>query len=410
MQSKRDVSEDRTMDLEKAFAEIALLREELHRAKVESAQVSKMKDDFLSRISHELRTPLNAIMGIGELMQSTGLSEMQAKYLNMISESTSQLLRLVNEILDFSELQGDESRAQPEEFLFRDTFEPAFVQFRLKARNKGLDLFVHVDRDLPEAVFGFPRWIFQIMSCLVDNAIKFTDFGEVLVRLYVMECRGNDFTLCLSVTDTGIGVAKQDQERIFQKFVTAHDSKKYGGIGMGLALAEKLAGKMNGRIWVDSELYLGSTFYVSLPMTKAVRPELGTKAVSNGPFHILLAEDEPVNQFTTVQLLSKQGHRIEAVDNGRLALEALARERYDLVLMDVSMPEMDGLEATRAIRSGKIKNVDPHIPIIALTALVMPTDKQRCLEAGMTAYVAKPVETQKLQEVMTEVVSRSRGE
>ena len=408
MNNKPRSSNAPDMTLEQALAGLEALRRELDQARLDAARVSQVKDDFLSRISHELRTPLNAIMGMGELLQATGLDQTQATYLSMISESTSQLLRLVNEILDFSDMQDQTTPRSPEEFLFRDAFEPAFVQFRLKAQAKGLHLFVHVDKDIPEFLQGYPRWIFQILSALVDNAVKFTDHGEVLIQFYPSDRKENHFTLCICVTDTGIGVPKDEQQHIFEKFITAHDSQKYGGIGMGLALAEKLVKRMHGRIWVDSQLYLGSTFYVSLPMTSVVPVEEQAEAVISGPFTVLLAEDEPVNRFTTVQLLSKQGHHIDAVNNGRQALEALSRKKYDLVLMDISMPEMDGLEATEAIRSGDVSGVPANIPIIALTALVMPADRKRCLEAGMDAYLPKPVDTKKLEEVMGEVVARKQ--
>lgn len=408
MNNERRTANAPELTLEQARAGLEVLRGELDQARLEAARVAQVKDDFLSRISHELRTPLNAIMGMGELLQSTGLDQTQTTYLSMISESTSQLLRLVNEILDFTDMHDQSTPRMPEEFPFRDTFEPAFVQFRLKAQAKGLHLFVHVDRDIPELLEGYPRWIFQILSALVDNAVKFTDHGEVLVQLYPSDRKANRFTLCICVTDTGIGVPKDEQQRIFEKFVTAHDTQKYGGIGMGLALAEKLARKMHGRIWVDSQLYLGSTFYVSLPMTTHAPVEERDEVLTDGPFAVLLAEDEPVNRFTTVQLLSKQGHRIDAVNNGRQALEALSGKKYDVVLMDISMPEMDGLEATKAIRAGKVAGVRPNIPVIALTALVMPADKKRCLEAGMDAYLPKPVDTKKLEEVMREVISRKQ--
>ncbi|HDQ41610.1 MAG TPA: response regulator [Desulfonatronum sp.] len=407
MENNKNLLGNSRRTIEQAVEEIHRLGSELNRARAEAAQVSKIKDDFLSRISHELRTPLNAIMGIGELLWETGLDETQANYFSMIRESTSQLIRLVDEILDFSEMHDDAASRIPEVFSFRDTFEPAFVQFRLKAQEKGLYLFVHVDPDLPELVRGVPRWIFQIISALVDNAVKFTDHGDVLLRLYPLDFQDNAFTLCLCVTDTGIGVPKEEQQRIFQKFTTVHDSAKYSGIGMGLALAEKLVSRLGGRIWVDSELYLGSTFYVSLPMEMAAKSHAhSAETVAGRTLRILLAEDEPVNQFTTVELLKKEGHFIKAVENGRLALEALSRDSFDLVLMDISMPEMDGLEAAQAIRSGQISHVDPDIPIIALTAMVMPADSQRCMAAGMNAHVSKPVETRKLQEIMDQVLSR----
>lgn len=395
------------MNMEQSQARIAKLERELDEARKEVGLHAKMKDDFLSRISHELRTPLNAIMGMGELMSGTSLDATQTNYLSMINQSTQQLLRLVNEILDFSQLQLDSLEQEKVDFdLFEDVL-PLVRSMQEQAENKGLHYFMHADPALSGKMHGFPRRMAQVGTTLVQNALKFTDYGEILVRFEQFHSEGRPF-LCIAVTDTGIGVPKENQEQIFQKFVTGPHSERYGGIGMGLAIAAELVEKMGGKIWVDSELYLGSTFYVTLPLSRVADESRATSPL--GPFKVLLAEDEPVNQYMTIHLLNKQGHEVTAVPNGLEALEALARDSFDLVLMDISMPKMDGLEAARVIRSGENANIDSTIPIIALTAMVMPTDRQQCLAAGMNAYVTKPANMAKLEEVMNQVVSAKAGQ
>lgn len=392
------------MNTENMAARMAKLERELEQAREESLDHSKMRDSFVSRISHELRTPLNAIMGIAELLTGTGLTPDQANYLSMINQSTSQLLRLVNEILDFSQLQMGSSSEDSMHFQLSEDIIPRLRALEKRIHEKGLHYFVHIDPAVAGTLYGVPAWIAQVVTCLVDNAIKFTDYGEILVQFSHTRDQDGRPALCISVTDTGIGVPKESQESIFNKFVTGPHSQRFGGIGMGLTVARKLVEKMGGRIWVDSELYLGSTFYVSLPLTESASARPSAE-LFKGPFKILLAEDEPVNQFMTMQLLSKSGHQVTSADNGQQCLDVLAREEFDLVLMDISMPVMDGIEATRLIRSGSIPGVDPDIPIIALTAMVMPVDRQQCLAAGMDTFVTKPVETTKLEEIMSSVLA-----
>ncbi|GAB6058199.1 response regulator [Desulfonatronum parangueonense] len=393
------------MDTENIWAKMAKLERELEQARQEAMEKSKHRDVFVSRISHELRTPLNAIMGLTELLQGTGLNPTQANYLSMINQSTSQLLRLVYEILDFSQMpMGPLQQQESIDFTLLEDVVPRLRPLETQAREKGLNFFIHIDPVASGTMHGSPACISQVTLALADNAVKFTDYGEILVQFSMSRKETGETALCLGVTDTGIGVPKESQEAIFNKFVTGPHSERFGGIGMGLTLAKKLVDKMQGRIWVDSELYLGSSFYVTLPMSKSTAAA-PSESELQGPFTVLLVEDEPVNQFMTLQLLSKHGHRVTAVNNGQQALDALAEGKYDLILMDITMPVMDGLEATRIIRSGEVAGVDPDIPIIALTAMVMPADRRRCQEAGMNAFVTKPVETVKLEEVMRTVLS-----
>ena len=396
------------MNNEDISAKLAKLERMLEQARREAEENVKVRDEFLGRISHELRTPLNAIMGMTELLSGTGLDETQVNYLSMIDQSTAQLLRLVNEILDFSRLRSETEAEDLVDFTITQDILPRLHAQEKQSLDKGLHFFMHVGKDASGTLHGAPDWIAQVVGALVDNAVKFTDYGEVLVHFDRSRGRNGKPVLCINVTDTGIGVPRESQGVIFNKLVTGSHSRRFGGLGMGLAVAHELVEKMGGEIVVDSELYLGSTFSVALPLPRhAARPT--ASEVPCGPFSILLAEDEPVNRFMTEQLLNKHGHRVLAVEDGEQALDALAGAKFDLVLMDVSMPVLDGLEATRIIRSGERPNVDSDIPIIALTAMVMPEDRKRCLAAGMDAFVTKPVETTKLGEVMLEVLCTRRS-
>ena len=395
------------MNNEEISTKLAKLERMLEQARREAGENATVRDEFLGRISHELRTPLNAIMGMTELLSGTGLDATQANYLSMIDQSTSQLLRLVNEILDFSQLRSETEDEDHVDFTIVQDILPRLHAQKKKALDKGLHFFMHVGQDVSGTLHGVPDWISQVLGALVDNAVKFTDYGEVLVQFGCGSGKNGKPVLCINVTDTGIGVPRESQEVIFNKLVTGPHSRRFGGLGMGLAVARELVEKMGGEIVVDSDLYLGSTFSVSLPLPMdAVRPP--TLDVPCGPFSILLVEDEPVNRFMTEQLLSKHGHRVVAVEDGEKALEALAGAIFDLVLMDISMPVLDGLEATKIIRSGERPDIDKGIPIIALTAMVLPGDRKRCLAAGMDAFVTKPVETTKLGEVMHEVLAVRR--
>lgn len=397
------------MNNEDISAKLARLERMHEQARQEAEENAKVRDEFLGRISHELRTPLNAIMGMSELLSGSGLDATQGSYLSMIDQSTSQLLRLVNEILDFSRLRSETEVQDQVDYTIVQDILPRLHAQEKQALEKELHYFVHVAKDLSGTLRGAPDWIAQVVGALLDNAVKFTDYGEVVVHFDRGRGRDGKSILCINITDTGIGVPRESQELIFNKLVTGPHSRRYGGLGMGLALAKELVEKMGGEIVVDSELYLGSTFSVSLPLlVLSNRPAI--PGAPRGPFSILLAEDEPVNRFMTEQLLNKHGHRVVAVEDGEQALETLAEETFDLVLMDISMPVLDGLEAAEIIRSGERRGIDKDIPIIALTAMVMPTDRQRCLAAGMDAFVTKPVETMKLNEVMHEVLaSRQRA-
>ncbi|TVQ98799.1 MAG: response regulator [Desulfovibrionales bacterium] len=389
-------------------AKVARLERMLEKVQQESAENAKVRDEFLARISHELRTPLNAIMGMTELLSGTSLDQTQISYLAMIDQSSSQLIRLVNEVLDFSRLQMQTQNDEMVPFTLAEDILPRLDAHQQEAVEKGLHFFIHVDPEITGTMQGFPGWISNMVGSLLDNAIKFTDYGEILVQFSRGRDKSDNPCLCITVTDTGIGVPKESQEIIFNKLVTGPHSQRFGGLGMGLAVVRDLVGKMGGEIIVDSDLYLGSTFAVALPLPR-IESQKTAPGRSWGPFSILLAEDEPVNRFMTEQLLVKHGHRVLAVENGEQALEALAEESFDVVLMDISMPIMDGLEATKIVRSGERPGINKTIPIIALTAMVLPMDRQRCIAAGMDAFVTKPVESGKLEMVMGDVLASQRA-
>jgi CheY-like chemotaxis protein len=287
----------------------------------------------------------------------------------------------------------------------------------VKASEKNLELACQVGRDVPDWIIGDPNRLGQVVTNLVGNAIKFTDEGEVFVRVKTEEAPADStkITLRFTVADTGIGIAPEKQQMIFESFVQADGSttRKYGGTGLGLSISNRLARMMNGRIWVESDTGRGSTFYFTAQFEKPVGlaesplPEQITHHARSSkltekvdrPLHVLLAEDNPVNQELAVELLQMRGHSVRLAGNGIEVLSALERESFDVILMDVQMPDMDGFQATAAIRARE-KQSGTHIPIIAITGYAMKGDKQRCLDAGMDCYISKPLRSKELFEVV----------
>jgi CheY-like chemotaxis protein len=288
----------------------------------------------------------------------------------------------------------------------------------VKASEKNLELACQVGREVPDWIIGDPNRLGQIVTNLVGNAIKFTDDGEVFVRVKIEDPAVQDdssITLRFTVADTGIGIAPAKQQMIFESFVQADGSttRKYGGTGLGLSISSRLARMMHGRIWVESDTGRGSTFYFTAKFEKPVGlmesplPEQITHHARSSkltekvdrPLHVLLAEDNPINQELAVELLEMRGHSVRIAGNGSEVLAALDRESFDVILMDVQMPEMDGFQATAAIR-GREKQSGAHIPIIAITGFAMKGDRQRCLDAGMDGYISKPLRSKELFEVV----------
>ncbi|MCB0520416.1 MAG: response regulator, partial [Saprospiraceae bacterium] len=386
--------------------------QELLQALEAARQSGLLKEQFVANMSHEIRTPLNAILGFSSLLQRTELKENQKEFARSIQTSSENLLAIINDILDFSKIEAGALRIEHIPFSLPSLLHSVDNMFRYRADKKSLDFEVQADENLPETVQGDPTRLTQILVNLLGNAFKFTSVGSVKLHVEEVKRENGNVTVRFTVSDTGIGIPPDKQAAIFERFgqATADTTRRFGGAGLGLTISKQLVELQGGQITVESDEGKGATFIAEIPY------EIAEAMKSNGigkskpssfkeqQVSILIVEDNPMNSRIVGLLLDDWGFRYELAENGKIALEKLRRQAYDLVLMDIQMPEMDGYTAAQHIR----QELHLDVPIIATTAHAFAGEREKCISYGMSDYISKPIKEGELMSLISRYVRQDK--
>lgn len=381
---------------------------EIKKAKEAAEAASKAKSEFLANMSHEIRTPLNGVIGMTNLTLQTALTKEQQENLEIIKNCADSLLNVINNILDFSKIEAGKMEFHRTAFNLHRMIEKTISVHRMRAKEKRVDLNTYISNNIPDHFMGDEYRLQQVLHNLLGNALKFTEKGSIVLTVELLQTVETRMILKFSVVDTGIGIAAEEMQRLFKSFsqVDSSVTRKYGGTGLGLAISKQLVELMGGRIWVESAKGRGSLFSFTVELESILadikQEGLQHEAVDTiviSPLRILLVEDDPVNQDIILRMLRSQKHSVTTAGNGTEAVKTATGTTFDIILMDIQMPEMDGVEATKLIRLQERRS-GRHTPIVALTACALPGDRERFLNAGMDEYLAKPFEMENLFNIL----------